>query len=357
MLHNPETALTNRDAIAQYEITPALVAQMAKDYLALTVVEGDTKSYKTVRAALTTCVRTRTGTDKRRKELGEGARRWISETAAAARQLLGPLVPVEEHLRGELTREDDRKAAIKAEKEAAERERVDDLRGMITEIQRIATEVVGKGSEEIRLRLEFVGNVNTTEAEFAEFWTEAAAVKEDALKALKRALADRLQLEKEEAERKAEAETLAKIAERQKVEDERLAAEKKALKDAKLAEEKRLEEERVALAAEKAEFEAEKQAEADRKAAEQKAIADAAEKAQREEVEALERAEAAEKEKAHQEALKPDKEKLMEWAQPVYDMCAYNLNIKDKGLKHLHDTAVRGLMSVYDNLKTSVELT
>ena len=58
-----KVAVQERSAIAEFELTPAKVTEMAKEYMKLTVPAEDTKAYKTARAALTTLVTTRTGTD------------------------------------------------------------------------------------------------------------------------------------------------------------------------------------------------------------------------------------------------------------------------------------------------------
>ncbi|NQU13350.1 MAG: hypothetical protein HQ561_04340, partial [Desulfobacteraceae bacterium] len=193
-----------RSALAEFAVTPAKVAEMAKEYMSLTVPPEDTKGYRVARSALTVCVTTRTGTDKRRKQLGEDARAWISEVNQAQKDLIAPLAPVEEHLRAELQTEDDRKAAIKAEAERVERDRIEGYRKRITEIQAYGIVLPTLSSTAIQLIIESVENIDTSESELEEFWTEATLTKTSTLNALYQAHNARVVWEKEEEERKAE---------------------------------------------------------------------------------------------------------------------------------------------------------
>jgi len=313
-----------RNALAEFSITPEKVAVMAKEYMTLTVPPEDTKAYKVARSALTVCVTTRTGTDKRRKQLGEDARMWITECNTAAKDLIAPLAPVEEHLRAELQTEDDRKAAIRAEEERVERERIEAHRKRIAEIQASALVPPTMNSESISTIRVALDSIDTSESAFEEFWTEATKTKDAALNALIIARSARVVWEKDEEERKAESERLDKVSAEQE-------EKKKWLLEAQLA----AEAEREALKKQKTEFEAAKQAEINKQDAVAKAAQDAIEasktakaralqaekdaiaKKEAEEADRLARIDAAKVEKLRRELLKPDKEKFEIWLDTV----------------------------------------
>lgn len=124
--------------------------------------------------------------------------------------------------------------------------------------------------------------------------------------------------------RKAEAERLKKVRQEQAAEATRLAEEKRKIDEAQAAERKKIDDERRSIEAEKKALEDAKRKEQgrkDREAFEAKAKEEAriaaekaaAEKVDREARESKEKAEREAAEKARSEALKPDKEKLLEW--------------------------------------------
>lgn len=310
-----ETAVVSYEqkAVSEFSITPAEVAEKAKEFLALKVLQDDAKTYKTAREALTLCVSYRTSTDKRRKELGEDARKWINTVNQAQRNLIAPLAPAEEYLRTELQIEDGRQKAVKAEKARKERERVEAIRAKIAGIKLMVFESPGKNAQQIQDLIAENSFIEVTEDVFQEFTEEAQRVLTETTTALNSALQARIKWEEEQAERHAEADRLRKIrveqeaeAAKQATERAKLEAEKKALEDAKRAEQERKDrEEFEKRAKEEARIQAEK---------------DAKEKAEREvrETKAREEKEAAEKARA--EALKPDKEKLVAWANKILDI-------------------------------------
>ena len=250
----PTPTKIERSAIAEFELTPAAVAEMAKEYLKITVPEGDAKAYKLARAALTTCVTARTGTDKRRKDLGVEARVWLGEVSQAAKDLVEPLAPVEEHLRAELGKEDARKEEIKAEKAKREQERVDSIQEKIETIKSFSASLNWELSvEELNIILGNLEVLAISPDEYMEFTADANQIKTDVTVAIHKAISTREKFEAEEAARKAEDERLAKEREdleaQKKVqaeEQERIDAEKKAQAEQQEridAEKKRLEQE------------------------------------------------------------------------------------------------------------------
>jgi|GEM_PF-6418605 len=100
------------------------VQNMVKKYQELTLIPEDEDSYKICRKALTSCIRTRTGIDKRRKELNKKAQTEIKGRNTAAGQLAAIIEPAEIHLTGLVKGEDGRIAAIEEEEKRKEHEKI-----------------------------------------------------------------------------------------------------------------------------------------------------------------------------------------------------------------------------------------
>ena len=100
------------------------VQNMVKKYQELTLIPEDEDSYKICRKALTSCIRTRTGIDKRRKELNKKAQTEIKGRNTAAGQLTAIIEPAEIHLTGLVKGEDGRIAAIEEEEKRKEHEKI-----------------------------------------------------------------------------------------------------------------------------------------------------------------------------------------------------------------------------------------
>ncbi len=381
MKNTAEVIPIERNALSEYEITPAAVADMAKKYMTLTVPEGDTTAYREVRAALTMVVKTRTGTDKRRKELGADARAWIGEVNQAQKDLIAPLAPVEEHLRAELTAEDNRKAEIKAAEARKEAERIEAIREMVSSIQRLAMGLSGLTQDQIRDIMVQIDTLDVSPEIYFEFTAEANQAKTDAAIAAQQALDERVRLDQEEAARKAENERLEKVRKEQEAEAARLKAEQDKIDAARQAEERRqaaeqakilkaqkeeqdrLDAERREIEEAHAKLEAEKKAEQDRKdrealekklaaEAKVKAEADAKEAAEREETMRLEAERAAVFEKERQESLKPDREKAVSWVQKLIVNTAAIPDLDDPEMREIIYDTVAG---VTDILKDTIE--
>lgn len=352
-------------ALQSFEVTKAAIAELTKKYGQLTVPTGDKKAYKDARAALTDLVSRRTSVDKRRKELGADARDWINNVNSTAKMLIDLMAPTEQHLRDELGKEDDRIQAEKEAKEKAERERIESIRNKISSMTSMVANLGNIDRESLERIQAELNAVEINPGEYMEMTAEANLAKQASVIAVMQAIENRRQIEREEAERKAEAERLEKMRKEQEEQAAELERRKKALEDEERirreAAEKADAERRARIAAEEAERRAKIEAEessrrakieaeeADRKAkadalekerqeferkqredqdrkdrealearlkveAEAKAKADAEAAAARAEAERIEREKREAEEKARQEALRPDKDKLIAWA-------------------------------------------
>lgn len=303
-------------AIAEFSLTPEEVQEQARKFLSITVKEDDAQSYKDARAALTLCVSTRTGADKRRKELTEDARKWSAAVNQAYKDLVAPLAPAEEHLRHELDLEDGRRAEVKARKVAEEKARVDGIRAKIEKIRSTMFTFAGKSAADLMVLHDNMSTIQIDEA-YQEFQEEARKVLDEVKLAIVRAYGEAVIREEEAAKQRIEAERLAKQRAEQEAEAARLAAERKAqeeaarkIREAQEAEARRLADEarKIQEAKDRAEFEAK---------AKERAEAEAREKIEREAREAQAKAEAGAKAKAEREARQTDKEKLVAYAEAL----------------------------------------
>lgn len=320
-----EMIIAKDKALAEFTLTPERVEEMAKEFMHLTVPEGDKDAYKIARAGLRICVKARTDTDKRRKDLGVEAREWLADVSEAARALLEPLIPVESHLKVEVYNEDNRIKEIKAEKARIEFERVERIRVKIKAIHDLRVFIDQQTtSEDMHDAHSKANAIEITEEEYMEFAFEAQRAKEAACTALTNTIEIRERDEAEKAAKKIEDERIAK---EQAAEDERLAAERAEINRIKAEQDERqrvIDEEQEKVDTEKKRLEMQEierqanvKAAAEAEAIAKKAQEDAKAKVAQEIRDKEEREKAEAEEKARIEALKPDKEKILYWIKQV----------------------------------------
>lgn len=331
--------------VIEYNITDAAIEKLSKQFSPLEIT--DTKSYKAVQIAIGEVRGYRISVERTRKELKKDALAYGRKVDTEAKRITALLLSIEEGLKAKKQVVDDQKAAEKAEKARIEAERVEGIRNKIADIQRLTVGLNGLDADQLRSLSEQNNSIEITADEYAEFALEAKQAKAEVGNTIAQALAARIKFDEEEAERKAEAERLEKIRVEQEAERKRLEEEQARIDAARKAEEERLAAEQAKIDAanrkiekERERLEAEKQAEIDRKEREAlkkrlaeeakvKAEKDAKEKAEREEAERVAREKAEAEEAARQEALKPDKEKLISFANSLYEIEAPALTDKD----------------------------
>jgi len=275
--------------LVEFDIETAVITALDERYKNLVITDG--KSYALVMSGLAEYRELRLKIDERHKDLKKEALEYTRAVDAEWHRLKDLLEPGESRLKAIRQVEDDKKAAIKAEKERKERERIEGIQENIISLFPLSVPV-DIDATAIENRLTAIKDIEIDPQVFMEFSGQAQAKKEESIAWLEEAYAERVKWEAEEAERKAEAVRLAK---------ERVIWE---AKEKELAEERRkIEEEKKRL--ERLEFEQKANAQA-----KEWAERDAKEKAEREERERK----AAEAEKKRQEALRPDREKLFTFA-------------------------------------------
>jgi hypothetical protein len=290
-----EEEIMNTELIP-YSLEQATIEALKSKYLDVTIKPDDKAAYAMVMAGLRECRDIRTDVDAWHKVKKE----WIVKAGnfydTERRRVKALVAPIEEHLDAVRKIEDDRKAAIKAEKEQVERDRVATIRARIFDIMMLASNLTGKTAPELQQISEALFDTNITKEVYQEFTDEAERVKMECLDAALKARETRITWEQEEAARKVEAERLEKQRKEQQDEAQRLAEEKVKLElERKADEDRRYREQILRNASERAEKEAR-------------------EKLEREERERKEKEEAEAKEKERKAAQAPDKEKLLAFA-------------------------------------------
>ena len=306
--------------LIEYGVADVAIRDLAQKYAGMQIV--DTASYQTVVGGIREVRGLRIQVETKRKELKKDALEWGRKVDTEAKRITGMLAPIEDELKEVKGVEDDRKTAIREKKERIERERVRGIREKISRIQRFADGINTMQREHIEDVLADCNAMTIETEEFQEFASEAEEVFTAVREVIQTALKTRIKLDQEAEERRVEAEGLAKVRAEQEVEAKRLAeAEaKRKIEEATLAAERRVIEE------EKNRIEAEKKAEVERKEREalEKKLAlkakiqaekDAKEKAERDELECAAKEDREAAEKIRQEVLKPDKEKIADYAE------------------------------------------
>lgn len=303
-----------KTAIIEYNATEAALAELKNRLSDAKYDVTTTAGMDTAKKDRRELVTLRTSLEAKRKEIKAPALERCRLIDEEAKRITLELLSLEEPIDEQIKAEEDRKAAIKAEKERIERERISSIQQRIERIRSLPLGIAGMDSEDLKL---YISKVEAAQigGEFMELAEEAATVKAEVVASLKDALsklleqeaeAERLRLEREAEERriaeerekleaeKAEQERLRKIeqdkldAERAELRRQQEEMDRKA-KEADERERKRQQEEQVKIDAERAEQEKKRQ--------EQERVE--CEKAEAEEVERRR----LETEKAHKEEL------------------------------------------------------
>ncbi len=324
--------------IVEYNVTDAAIAEMKSLYMGLKVLSlDDDEGFKAVHSARMIVKGKRIEVEKRRKELKADALEWGKKVDVRAKQIFSLLEPIENHLISEEEKITKEKERLKSEEEAKNRAkieaRINDLLkyGVVKPFMEVATMPDGEYDTL------FAFAKTTHEAEQKRIADEKASMEAErlALQKIREEEAARLEIQRKEQE--IERLRLDAIRKEQEEATRKIEAEKKALEDEKRKEQERKDREAFEKqAAELAKIEAEAKAKA-------KIEREAREKKEREEAEAAE--------KVRQEELKPDKAKLVAYAN---NLLAYvresSFAPKNKAVKKILIDAEKELESIALNI-------
>ena len=366
--------------LVKYDITDAAIAKMQDLYMGLTITDiKNDEEFIAVHDARMVIKNHRVSVEKKRKELKSEALAWGKKVDGEANRIKGLLEPIESHLAAEEKKVTDEKERIRAEEEAAEKEKI---QSRVDEFFKVDV-ILPFMDVALMSYDEYMDKLNDATGKYVEKQIQL----EEERKA-KQIEAERIeQVAKEQA---IEAARLAKIKEdqeaiamAQKAKEEALKAQERAIEDAKRKEAERIEREEFERktqieATKKARFESlqdigfaypfddlgtmidkhySKMYDEHRKAWNEKEKALMLEKMEKERAEKMER-EAREKkekdvadlaEKARAEALRPDREKLFAFARIINGIvCPHTF--KNESAKAIIDGALYELSSVADNV-------
>lgn len=328
--------------VVKYDLTEAKVAELREAYADLEIKGVDDKGGLALAHAGRMEIKgIRVGIEKLRKQFNAGALEFTRTVNAKAKEATAPLLPLEAHLKAE----EDRIAAEKKRiKEEAEREKQEKLQARVDALRRVGCEVT------------IVNVMAMSDDDFRAAYAEAKEEQETEEARLAKEEEDRKALEESERverEAKEEEDRLAREAEearlaKQREEQERVAAEQEEKAEEIKAEEERVEAERKAL-------ENDKLIEAAKKEAEERGRQEEKDRVAREAAEAEERDRKAKAEAARQEALKPDKEKLLAYANALDDRPIATPSVKDKKAEAIMIEALDKIRNVADFIRREVE--
>jgi len=344
--------MTETTQIAEFNKTETALAVLREKFA--TVPDCKTKEgYEECRVGIRELVSLRTGLDKARLKLNEDDRARIQFRNDEAKRIQAQLTPLEQKLKDAKAEIDEAEERRKEEERAQEEKRVKDIEDAIDEItdgMNCHPGMDSKQIEAVREKTEMTG----VDFDFMEF-TEAATLERDrVLEHIQKVLVERLQYEEGQEALKAQQEEQAK---QQAILDEQ---QRKQREDQERIEEDRREAARVMQ-------EAREKAQKIEDDAAEKVRQEALEKARKEEEERRAKAQAeenkrkaeeadrlAKEEVARQEALRPEKDRLIDWAKKLRFIDGPG-GIKDETLKDILSDALNDLNIVSTTTVKSVE--
>lgn len=340
-------------ALAQYNITDAAIAKYKSDYMGLIVKNvRDEEGYKLVHSARMVIKGKRIEVEKKRKELKEDALRYGQAVDKEAKRITALLEPIEGHLESQEKIIDDEKARIKAEAEAKELARIQ------ARIDKIFSFGCSFNGNNYILPFAPTGyNVPQsivrvcTDDQFEQICNEFQKLVD----------AEQLKIANEKAAKAEEEKRLAKIKAEQEAEAKRLEAiaREQAERESKIKAEQEKKEAEIRAAQEAIAREQKRLADAQaleiaKKEAAEKAKIEAEAKVKREAEEKAERERLARIEVERQAALKPDKEKLITFADSLEVIICPEL--KNESAKIILSAAQKSLAQIADKIRKEARL-
>lgn len=126
MPENGEQTFTEKQLV-KFEITDGAIQEMKEKYLPLTIAGIDDRNgFNIVHNARMIVKGKRILVEKKRKELNESAKTYISSVNKEAQRITDLLSPIEDHLEGEETRIEQARETLKREAEERENQRIQD---------------------------------------------------------------------------------------------------------------------------------------------------------------------------------------------------------------------------------------
>ena len=316
-------------SLIKYDVNLAQIAKLKAEYMPLVITDlADKDQFEAVHAGRMTMVKVRTTIEKARVKHKASALKYGRDVDAAAKELLTESEPVEAHLQAEEDKVINEQKRLEAEAEEIEKakiqKRVDTLfaYNVILPYMDVATM-----DDESYTALLFEAKVKYGLEQNRIADEEAARIQKDKELAEAQAEVDRQQAEQNKKDKE------------QATKEEALRIEREAFeREKRESEEKKNREAFEIKAKENARIQAEREAK---------------EKIDRETREAEKRAEVAKAETARQEALKPVKQRLIDFAKSITEVPVPEF--EDKMAERIVNLAMRDLARISDNIIEQLE--
>ena len=313
------------------EIIPFDIKELTETNIALMqtqceelVIDEMGRGYVEVKAAHVKVKGLKRAVTGRHKELKTEHLKECQILDGERRRIYGLLDPIIDTLASKRQVENDRKTEIRKAKERKEQDRIDDIRAKIDGIKQWCYQGIEYGvpSPDIQRLVPMLVKTldNLTEEDFAEYLPEVRDCLLAVIEQTEKALEARLQFEKNLEAARIETKRLSEIKKQQEVEQEKIDTERHKIEEEKAKIEQVERDRKIKEEAEAdTKVNAEKQIQ-EAKEAQIKAEIEAKEAKARAEREAVEKIKREAREKARLEALKPDVEKLLDFAQSLQDV-------------------------------------
>jgi len=338
---NELTVLERAKQALSIEYTEAQLKTLSGKFSDIAEIKDD-DDYSLVKGACREFQKVRVSIEKTGKAARDDANKFAKAVISEEKRLLKIFVPEENRLKALRKDVDDKHIREAAEKLAKETARKEAIEGKILYIRSFAENLFGQDVASLEGALDIVENIQITEDAYQEYEDNAVIAKNAVVTKLSAAIAERKELE---------------ILRAQQEDKARIQAEAQAKLDAESA---KLRAQQDAIDKEKAEIEAAKHAEAEKKLAEERKEAEKV-RLEKERLVAQEKARQeaerkAEKEKAEaerQEALRPEKDKLIDWLNKLRFIDGVALteqglvDIQSSALQALNDISVKYGKQVY----------
>ena len=328
------------------------LVELAGKYIDVTEIK-DVTDYRLVMRGGIELMKARTAIEKTGRAARKDARDYCDAILMEEKRLIGITSREENRLRGMRKDYDDEQERIAEEARLIEQRRIADITERIQAIKRQVDGLLGSDSTAIQMRLDAVNTIVCNESLFAEFAEQAAEVKAGTIETLTTLLEAREEFESQMAENRRIA---LEQAERQAEIDKRAEEQRKTQE----AEQARLDAKAAELQRKQDEIDAKLKAEEDRKLAEERAEAEKIrqekERLEQEEADRIRQEEADRlqaEEDARQEALRPEKDRLIDWLKKLRFIDGVELH--DKNLAALQALALKDLATLSETMIKAVE--
>lgn len=324
----------------KFDVSTAVLSEIQK-YTALKIQSlDDREGYKAVHEARMTVKNLRVQIEKRRKELKADALEYGRRVDSEAKKYFDQIEPVESHLQAEEKRVDDEKERIRRAAEEAEKAKFQAKQTRLFDLGckfdgsrfSIFDVVISLSDIQEASDTQFDSMCNSIQAKL-DSEREWLAAEE----AERQALAEQLEVERRELE--AEKAAIARLRDAERLERE----------ERERRHEEKLKEEREWIERERAVF----QAERDRDARERQRQIDAENARKQAEIDAKLKAEQEAQKAAELEALRPDAEKLLAWADRLEKLEGPKLVMVDA--ENVKNRALDAILDIADHIRRAVQ--